>query len=86
MGRRHADAMFIRRRGLTLVIPRTGARYYVRSLDGAIGRREGDTMFWVVRVDGAETIATEVVGDDVLAVDTAVEEMAEEIESFRDRE
>jgi hypothetical protein len=44
--------------------------------DGTIGRRDGDLMFWVVQIDGAEVIATERVGDDVRAVDRAAESLA----------
>ena len=42
-------------------------------------------MFWVVMVDGElETIATETVGDDVRAVDTAADEIVAAIASFRE--
>lgn len=75
MRRRRSDAIFVRRRGLTLVIPDEGPRYYVRAVDGAIGRRDGEIMLWVVRIDGVEVIATEDVGDDVRAVERAAEDL-----------
>jgi hypothetical protein len=61
--------------------PRKRDPYYVRASEGAIGRRRGSSVFWVVLVEGAlETICTEEVGDNVLAVDVA----ADAIASFRE--
>jgi len=76
MDRRRSDAILIRRRGLTLVIPDRGPRYYLRGADGAVGRRDGEVMLWVVWIEGAEVIATEAVGDDVRAVERAADGLA----------
>jgi hypothetical protein len=81
----HPNAILVHRLGVCLVIPERGDAYYVRASDGAIGRRRGTAVFWVVLVEGnLETIATEEVGADVLALDTAAEDMAATIASFRE--
>lgn len=87
MSRRREDAILIRGTTLCLVIPRRGDLFYVRPQDGAIARRKGDTMFWhMLQQDGLDTIATERVDDEVLALDQVVVRLAAAIESFqRDR-
>ena len=80
---RYADAIIFYRGALSLVIPERGHAFYVRA-DGTVGRRKGDTMFWVVVVeDEFETLATETVGDDVLALDAAAEELAVTVAALR---
>jgi hypothetical protein len=86
MGRRHEDAILIRGSCVCLVIPQRGDPYYFRAADGAIGRRQGETMFWYVLVEESlETIATEQVDDDVLALDEVVSKLEATISSFRSR-
>jgi hypothetical protein len=83
MGRRHAKAIVIYRGRLSVVIPARGGAYYVRA-DGAVGRRKGDTMFWVTTVeDDLEVLASEIVSHDVLALDRTVTELAALIAQFR---
>ena len=76
----------VRRRGLLLIIPDRGPRYYVRE-DGAIGRRgrgkNSGLMFWVLRIDGAEVLATEDVYEDLLALDAAAEALAAMLAGLR---
>jgi hypothetical protein len=84
MGRRHEDAILIRGTLVCLVIPQRGDAFYVRLGDGAIGRRQGDTMFWhVVVEDNLETIGTEEVDDDIQALDEIVARLDATIASFK---
>jgi hypothetical protein len=78
------DAMLIFRRGITLVVPKRGAVFYLRRSDGAVGRREGDLMFWSVVVEERfEVLATEAVPDEVRELDDAIRDLVHVIEAFR---
>jgi len=86
MSRRREDAILIRGTTLCLVIPRQGRLFYVRPQDGAIGRRKGDTMFWhIVQESDPDRLTTELVGEEVLALDRVVARLAAAIESFQAR-
>ena len=76
--------LFVRDACVTLVVPTQGSAFYLRSLDGAIGRRQQDVMFWFGAVEpGYEAIATQSVDEDVLAIDDIVARLAAVIEAFR---
>jgi hypothetical protein len=76
------DAIVVFGTGATLVVPRGGNIFYVRSCDGAIGRRQQDVMLWFVAVDrDFEAIATQSVDEDLLGIDELIGELVDVVES-----
>jgi hypothetical protein len=64
---------------VTLVVPVRARPYYVRTDDGAIGFREGDTVFW----SSGRDIRTELAPEAVMALDRALLRLAEVVREWR---